>query len=219
MQPEFWHQRWQEGEIAWHLNEINLHLQEHWHGLGATPGGRVLVPLCGKTLDLVWLAAQGHRVLGVELSSIAVEALFHENGLTPTITDEPPFRRYRVDELEVLCGDFFDLDPSHLGEVDAVYDRASLIALPPDLRSRYAERLRALIQARTKVLLITLEYDQAEMDGPPFSVQEPEIQTLFLNHFDIRSLAAVDALPESPGLRKRGLTHLTERVCASRPLD
>jgi thiopurine S-methyltransferase len=217
MQPEFWHQRWQSGETAWHLTEINLHLREHWPRLGLGSGERVLVPLCGKTLDLLWLAGEGHRVLGVELSPIAVEALFRDSGLTPKVVDEPPFRRYRLDEIEVLCGDFFDLDASHLGGVGAVYDRASLIALPPDLRPAYVEHLERLIRPETRGLLITLAYDQAQMAGPPFAVREPEVQALFGLRFDIRRLANVDILAESANFRSRGLTSLREQVYALHP--
>jgi thiopurine S-methyltransferase len=216
MQPEFWHERWQRGETGWHLPEINLHLQEHWPRIGVA--GPVLVPLCGKTLDLLWLAGQGHRVLGVEISTVAVEALFRDNGLTPVVTDEPPFQRYRVDEIEVLCGDFFALDPAEVGEVAAVYDRASLIALPPDLRPRYVEHLTGLLHPKTRVLLITLNYNQAEMAGPPFSVQDAEVRALFETRFDVCRLAEQDVLGESPGLRSRGVTSLLERVYALNPL-
>jgi thiopurine S-methyltransferase len=216
MQPEFWHQRWQRGETGWHLPEINLHLQEHWPRLGAK--GRVLVPLCGKTLDLLWLAGEGHRVLGVEISPIAVEALFRDNGLTPIVTDEPPFQRYRVDEIEVLCGDFFALGSGEVGEVAAVYDRGSLIALPPNLRPRYVEHLTGLLQPTTRVLLITLEYDQAEMAGPPFSVRDAEVRALFGVRFDVCCLAEADVLSESLGLRSRGVTRLREQVYALNPL-
>ena len=217
MNPEFWHQRWERGETGWHLTDINLHLQEHWPRLGVKAGGRVLVPLCGKSLDLLWLAGEGHRVLGVELSPIAVDGLFHDNGLTPDVTVDPPFRRYRLDEIEVLCGDFFDLQTAQVGELDAVYDRASLIALPPQLRPGYVRRLLRLIRADTRGLLITLSYDQAEMPGPPFSVGEDEVRSLFGAHFAIDRLAEVDVLEESPGLRSRGVTHLTERVYALTP--
>jgi thiopurine S-methyltransferase len=216
MQPEFWHARWQRGETGWHLPEINLHLQEHWPRVGAT--GRVLVPLCGKTLDLLWLAGEGHRVLGVEISPIAVGALFRDNGLTPMVTDEPPFQRYRVDEIEVLCGDFFALGPGEVGEVAAVYDRGSLIALPPDVRPGYVEHLTGLLQPTTRLLLITLEYDQAEMAGPPFSVRDAEVRALFGVRFDVCCLAEVDVLGESLGLRSRGVTSLRERVYALNPL-
>jgi len=217
MQPEFWHQRWQRGETGWHLTEINLHLQEHWPRLGVGAGERVLVPLCGKTLDLLWLAGEGHRVLGVELSPIAVEALFRDNGLTPEVVEDPPFRRYRLDEIEVLCGDFFDLGTAQLGEVAAVYDRASLIALPPELRPRYVTHLEGLIRPETRGLLITLDYDQAQMAGPPFAVREAEVRSLFGTRFDIRRLAELDVLAENPNFRSRGVTSLTEQVYALHP--
>jgi thiopurine S-methyltransferase len=217
MQPEFWHQRWQRGETGWHLTEINLHLQEHWPRLGVGPGERVLVPLCGKTLDLLWLAGEGHRVLGVELSPIAVEALFRDNGLTPEVVEDPPFRRYRLDEIEILCGDFFDLDATYLGEIAAVYDRASLIALPPELRPRYVSHLDGLIRPQTRGLLITLTYDQAQMAGPPFAVREAEVQALFGPRFEIQPLADVDVLEESPNFRSRGVTSLREQVYALHP--
>ena len=114
MEPEFWLERWRRGETGWHLDEVNCHLVDLWSRLEMPAGSRVFVPLCGKTLDLLWLASRGHRVLGVELSRLAVEALFAENGLVPRITDEPPFVRFQVDELEVLCGDLFDLMLAHL---------------------------------------------------------------------------------------------------------
>lgn len=217
MTPDFWHDRWQRGETGWHLDEINLHLQAHWPRLGVAPRRGVLVPLCGKSMDLLWLASQGYRVLGVELSPIAVEALFRDQGLIPEVTEEPPFRRYRVDKLEVLCGDFFDLGPAHLGGVEAVYDRASLIALPPETRERYAGHLIGLLAPATPVLLITLDYDQDQMAGPPFAVASAEVMDLFGERFEIEPLASVDVLAENPRFRERGLTHLMEQVFALRP--
>jgi len=217
MNPEFWHQRWERGETGWHRTEINPHLQEHWPRLGLVPGGRVLVPLCGKSLDLLWLAGEGYRVLGVELSPIAVDGLFQDNGLTPQVTDDPPFRRYRLDELEVLCGDVFDLQPAHLGEVAAVYDRAALIALPPQLRPKYVRRLLGLIGPQTRILLITLAYDQAQMAGPPFSVAEAEVRSLYGAAFTIERLAELDVLDESPNARSQGVTRLQEQVYALTP--
>jgi thiopurine S-methyltransferase len=217
MTLDFWHERWQRGEIGWHLDEINLHLQEHWPRLGVDPGGRVLVPLCGKTLDLAWLVGQGQPALGVELSPIAVEALFRDQGLVPEVTDEPPFRRYRSGALEVLCGDFFDLTQTHLGALDAVYDRASLIALPPETRRRYAAHLMGLLSAETRILLITLDYDQAQMTGPPFAVAAPEVRDLFGERFEIEPLGGMDVLGENPRFRERGLERLLEQVYVLSP--
>jgi thiopurine S-methyltransferase len=212
MSPEFWHQRWQRGEIGWHSDEINRHLAEHWPRLGAAVGSRVFVPLCGKSRDLLWLAAQGHRVLGVEISPLAVDGFFADSRLSPLRLDQPPFQRVTADEIELLLGDFFDLAPSHVPGIGAVYDRAALIALPPDMRARYAARLAGLVPSGCPSLLITLDYDQAQMNGPPFAVAESEVQTLFAGGFDIEPLAAVDVLAEQSRFRERGLDRLTEQV-------
>lgn len=217
MNSEFWHARWRLGEIGWHQDEINVHLQEHWPQLGVKPGERVFVPLCGKTLDLLWLAAQGHRVLGVEISRLAVDAFFAENGLIPEVTEEPPFLRYCVDEIEVLCGDFFDLMPAHLAGVSAVFDRASLVAMPPEVRPRYAGHLRAVLRPEGVALLVTLDYEQAQMSGPPFSVRDDEVRGLLGERFRIERLAVLDVLAENERFRQRGLTRLSERVYALRP--
>lgn len=218
MNPEFWHARWRQGEVGWHQDEINVHLQEHWARLGASPGAGVFVPLCGKTLDLLWLAGQGHRVLGVEISALAVDTFFAENDLTPEIAEEPPFLRYRVDELEILCGDFFALSPAHLGGVTTVFDRASFVAMPPEMRPGYAEHLQGILRPESKVLLVTLDYDQAEMSGPPFSVPDDEVIDLLGDRFRIDRLSELDVLAENERFRQRGLTRLSERVYSLRPL-
>jgi thiopurine S-methyltransferase len=217
MQPEFWHGRWERGETGWHQEEINLHLREHWPRLRLAPEGRVFVPLCGKSLDLLWLAGEGHRVLGVELSPLAVDAFFAGNALTPAVSDDPPFRRYRLDELEILCGDFFDVTQDHLSGISAVYDRASLIALPPDMRPRYARHLAGVVGPDTRVLLITLDYDQSEMAGPPFSVDEAEVCALFGEGFEVQAVGRLDLWAEHPRYRERGMTRLWERVYTLRP--
>jgi thiopurine S-methyltransferase len=212
MNPEFWQQRWQRGELGWHEDDFNRHLSEHWPGLDVAPAARVFVPLCGKSLDMLWLAGRGHRVLGVEISEMAAEAFCEEGGLSPRVIDEPPFRRYTMDEIEILVGDFFDLTPAHLAGVCAVYDRASLIALPPAMRPRYAEHLASLLAAEVQSLLITLDYDPTRMSGPPFAVAADEVQTLFAPGFAIERLASFDVLAESPRWRQRGLDWLNEHV-------
>lgn len=217
MEAEFWLERWRHREIGWHLNEINSHLQDHWPKLDRPKGSPVFVPLCGKTLDLLWLVSQGYPVVGIEISQIAVEELFAEHRLTPAISREGAFLRYRVDELSVLCGDFFDLEPEDLAGVAAVFDRASLIALPPSMRPAYAARMRRLFPEGVDTLLITLSYDQAEMTGPPFSVQQAEVEQLYGETYRIERLASFDALPESPHFQRRGLTALREEVYRLKP--
>ena len=217
MELEFWKDRWSRGETGWHATHINAHLQEYWPRLGIEPGALVFVPLCGKSQDMLWLAGQGYRVRGVEISDLAVEAFFDENRVTPEVTTEANFARYRVDEIEILCGDFFDLAPAHLNGVSAIYDRASLIALPPEMRRDYATHLQALADPETRILLMTLDYDQALMSGPPFSVHEPEVREILGDRFDIRQLATLDVLNENARFRERGLTALDERVYELHP--
>ena len=212
MNPEFWHQRWQRGEIGWHAEDFNRHLAEHWPRLGVPASQRVFVPLCGKSLDMLWLAGRGHRVLGVELSELAARAFCEDNGLTPEIVDEPPFRRYRIDEVELLVGDFFALTPAHLDGVTACFDRASLIALPPELRPRYARHLAGLLPGGALSLLVSLDYDKSRMSGPPFAVTREEVLELFAPAFEIEPLATFDALVESPKFRERGLERMIEHV-------
>lgn len=211
MDPSFWHARWQANEIGFHQQEINPHLQRFWPQLGVT-GGTVFVPLCGKSRDMLWLASQGHRVLGVEISPIAAAAFFGENGLDVEPMQEARFVRRQIAELTLLEGDLFDLAPAHLDGVTAVYDRASLIALPPPMRKRYAAHMAALLPGGTPVLLVTLDYPQPEMDGPPFAVSAAEVAALFGARFDIDSLGGQDILAENPRFQARGLTRLEERV-------
>lgn len=212
MDPQFWHERWASGRIGWHRDQINPHLEAHWPRLNLPASARVFVPLCGKSRDLLWLAGEGHRVVGVELSPIAVEAFFDEAGLDPRIQAERGFTRYRAGEVEILCGDFFALDRRTLGPVEAVYDRASLIALPPTMRRDYAAHMTGLLDPGAVALLITLDYPQGQMQGPPFAVGEDELRALYGEAFEIAQLAAPDVLGENPQLRERGLERLREAV-------
>lgn len=211
MDPQFWLERWDNNQIGFHQTEINTHLQRYWPQLALPAGGHVFVPLAGKTLDMLWLAGQGHRVTGIEVSERAVRDFFEENGLTPEIREEDEFRIWQADEVQLIQGDYFDLVPADLGPVDAVFDRASLIALPPAMRPDYARQLRHLTPA-CPVLLVTLDYDQQEMDGPPFAVGADEIERLYGGSHRITPLDGLDVLAEHPRFRARGLTRLEERV-------
>lgn len=212
MEPGFWHQRWARAEIGFHKHEINMHLQQFWDRLGLCPGQRAFVPLCGKSLDLLWLADEGHPVTGVELSSIAVEAFFTENDLQPKRWSEGPFEVWEVDEIRILLGDFFALESSHVADCAGVYDRASLIALPPAMRERYARHLDAILPPGMQVLLVTMEYDQTMRPGPPFAVSEAEVRALYEPAHEVELLYVRDALSDESRWRNFGLTWLQEKV-------
>ncbi len=212
MKLEFWHQRWQQNQIGFHQSEINTHLQQFWGHLALPPESRVFVPLCGKSRDLLWLRAQGHPVLGVEVSPIAVTAFFEENRLQPVVDRQGPFQRFESDGLTILCGDFFQMEATDLGPIGGVYDRASLVALPPAMRLDYVRHLDRILPPHIRILLVTMAYPQDEMQGPPFSVQEDEVESLFERRFDSRLLAELDILEENPRFRRKGLSALREAV-------
>jgi len=212
MEHSFWHERWERAEIGFHQQDVNVHLQQFWSRLGLPSGQRVFAPLCGKSRDLLWLAGEGHPVTGVEISPIAVEAFFQENGLQPRRRQEGAFEIWEQDELRILLGDFFALESHHLTDIAGVYDRASLIALPPALRERYVGHLDAILPPEIRTLLVTLEYDQEQLTGPPFAVAEAEVRVLYQSTHDIELLDTRDALSEESRWRDRGLTWLLERV-------
>lgn len=212
MKADFWHARWEAGEIGWHRDEVNPHLEAQWPGLGAPAGAPVFVPLCGKSVDLCWLRGAGHTVVGVEVSPLAVADFYREQGLAPQVEERDGLERWEADGVVIWCGDFFDLTPDHLREVGAVYDRASLIALPPVMRERYAAHMKDLLPAAARILLLTLDYPQSQMDGPPFSVSEEEVVRLYGDAYAISNLYEEDALADHPGLRERGVSRLVERV-------
>ena len=199
MQPEFWHQRWSENQIGFHQSAPTPLLLKHWPALGIAPGAQVFVPLAGKSLDMAWLASQGHRVLGVELSQLAVEQFFEEHGLQPDIHETKYGRHYVANGIELICGDAFALDVDALRDCAAVFDRAALIALPPALRLRYAHELYARLPGGCRGLLVTLEYPQHEREGPPFSVPEDEVHALFGTDWTIDLLERRPIPADHPG--------------------
>lgn len=196
MQPEFWHQRWHDQAIGFHEPVPHALLVRHWRALALPAGARVFVPMCGKTLDIDRLLGHGHRVVGSELSPIAAEALFARLGLQPAITSSGSLQCWRAGAMELWVGDHFALAREQLGAVDAVYDRAALIAMPSELRGPYARQMDVLA-AGAPQLLITLDYDQSRLKGPPFSVPEEELRSLYPQ----RSLQRLESAPLEGGLK------------------
>ncbi len=159
---------------------------------------------------MLWLRAQGHEVLGVELSPIAVNDFFVENNLKPTVSEQGKFKCWEADGLCIYQGDFFDLSEGDLARCVATYDRASLIALPRDMREQYVDHLKSIAHTINHTLLVTLEYDQNEMQGPPFSVDKNKVTQLLENNYAIELLIEEDILPQNEHFIQRGLTRLME---------
>lgn len=191
MDASFWHAKWERNEIGFHIAEANPLLVAHFAALGLEPGSRLFLPLCGKTRDIHWLLAHGHRVAGAELSPLAVEQLFAELGVAPTVSRVGALDHYAAERLDIYLGDIFALDAETLGPVDAVYDRAALVALPEAMRPRYAAHLTAITREAPQ-LLICFEYEQSLHAGPPFSVDADEVHRHYAARFAPSRLARVD---------------------------
>jgi len=212
MEKEFWLERWERAEIGFHQDVTNPWLARHWPRLTPAPGSQVFVPLCGKTLDMVWLRQQGHPVLGVEVSPVAVRDFFDEQGLCPASTQNGHFQQCEADGIRILCGDFFQLTSEDLAGVDTVFDRASLVALPPEMQQRYAEHMLAILPQGARTLLVTFEYDQSLMTGPPFTVTPDRVHELYSGGAKVELLERIDVLEDNERFKSRGLTSLHENI-------
>ncbi|MEN8180424.1 MAG: thiopurine S-methyltransferase [Pseudomonadota bacterium] len=207
-----WLQRWEEQNIGWHHEEFNPHLLNHWSALSVPGGSLVLAPLCGKSRDMVWLAERGYRLRGIELSPLAIETFFMEQGLQPERETVHGFERWSAGPYEIFCGDIFDLEQLDNSQVDAVYDRASLVALNPVQRRHYVQLLKRLLPERCPVLLVAMDYSQHEMTGPPYSVDETEVRGLFRSDYEVTMLDSLDLLNESERYREQGLSRIFEQI-------
>ncbi|WP_201549897.1 thiopurine S-methyltransferase [Psychrobacter fjordensis] len=201
MNPEFWQTRWQEKRIGFNQSVVNPLLVKYLSHLNVPAGGCIFVPLCGKSIDMVWLAAQGHDVVGVELVETAVQAFFAEQNIVPTLHEHktsPTLKYYRGQlsgqTITLWVANIFALTPKDIGTINAVYDKAALIALPADMRVKYSEQVLQLSDTAGKgyapQLLITLNYDQSKRNGPPFSIDDEQIQQYYGQHYQISELAS-----------------------------
>ncbi len=227
LEKRFWADRWHEGRIGFHLDFTHPRLDDVWPLLGPPEAGQaVLVPLCGKSLDLLWFHRQGYRVIGVELVEEGARQFFADNGLAAEVVvgaSMPCWRGLGVAAgIDIYQGDFFDLRSGDLafvapGPIARVYDRAALIALPQELRTRYAARLK-MLAPEAEQMIITLRYRQQEMDGPPFSVDRAELKRLYGAHWqiDVRDDKTRDVLAHNEHFREKGLTELWEEVTLAR---
>ncbi len=208
---EFWAERWREDRIGFHKDVVNPNLVRHADQF-LNPGDRVFVPLCGKSLDLIWLEREGYQVIGIEVVEKAVIDFHLEQAREYRVVKRPDHERYESGSITTIRGDALAVDRDAVGDFDAVYDRASFIALPPKLRVEFAQRLTSWIEPGQRMLLVAIDYPQPELEGPPFSVPEDELRRHFEPHFDLTLVDRRDVLDSESRWRERGLTRLEEWV-------
>ena len=207
-----WVTRWREGRIQFHVDKVNPILDRYVDRLLPEGSGRVLVPLCGKSLDLGWLVEQGHEVVGVELVEKAVEDLFNGIGGSPTISPQGEFQSWQSNGLEVLVGDLLELDANVSGKFDAIWDRAAFVALRPSDRDRYAPHLQEFLRPNGRILLSTIAYDGSKMEGPPFSVSANEVHRRFGNSLSVEKLEESINNDPNPCFTENGIGRVLEEV-------
>lgn len=198
MNKDYWHNRWEENNLGFNQSQPNPGMVRYFERLDLEPGGRVFVPLCGKSIDMLWLLQQGYQVIACELDPIACEAFFQENQLEYTTKQLENFTVFSGNNITLFQGDFFQLNKKLLGAIDAIYDRAALVALPESMRIDYSKNIIELSETNTQMLLITMGYDQHTMAGPPFSVIPEEVKKLYQKNFEIEILSdkKLDEVPE-----------------------
>jgi len=206
MDANYWHKRWAENRIGWHLEKHNPLLVQHFPKLNIDNGAHVFVPLCGKSKDIEWLLNEGYKVTAAELDESAVQQLFEELNLQPSITQANELKCYAAPNISVFVGDIFRLTAAQIGSIDVCYDRAAMVALPPNTRVDYAKHLTQLTNNAPQ-LLITFTYDQTQIEGPPHSVPAEEIEKHYQQTYEIQSLSS---LPLKGGLK--GLEDVRENV-------
>ncbi|MCL1067442.1 thiopurine S-methyltransferase [Shewanella olleyana] len=210
MEASFWHSKWQQQQIGFHQPQVNEFLVKYWPQLAVDSAVEVFVPLCGKSLDMCYLAEQGHNVVGCELNQIAVEDFFKENNLPVTQQADGEHQIYTTEQISLIQGDIFTVSESATQNVGAFYDRAALIAWPDDMRQRYAKKLAALIPAGVRGLLVTLDYAQEMLNGPPFAVSPEWITEHLAPYFEVELLECADVLAENQRFVKKNVPWLNE---------
>ena len=221
MHSSYWHQRWQEQRIGFHLDTINPYLSKYWPKLRVPKNSRVFVPLCGKSLDLCYFPQQGLKVLGNELSTLAVQDFYTEQQLNASktiISDEnsasgqTPMTLWQSEDIDIICGDFFALKKEQLSDIKAVYDRAALVALGSERRKNYVQKMLEILPEKISMLLLTLDYNEEEKQGPPFSVTQDEVFSLYEPYFSIELLEVSPIEPRQRSPRSQNMSYFNERV-------
>lgn len=204
---EYWHNRWDKEQTGWHRAIYNDLLLKHWPSINAPSGGQVIVPLCGKSLDMLWLAEQGYNVVGLEMVEQAVQAFFEENKLETVSNEIGKHIKYSSPQFTIFQGDLFDLEAGVV-QADAWYDRAAMVALPNSLRENYVKQICQQTKPGASGLLITFAYPQEQMDGPPFALHDEDVLRFFADGFEVECLEKIDLEDE----KDRGLSNVTSTV-------
>lgn len=214
-----WHRHWTRPNPGFHEGQVNRYLSRYLSLFNLPAGATIFMPLCGKAVDILWLSQQGFRVIGVELSALAIESFFAESGLDFDKSATAPLTRYDAPNITLYQGDYLDLQAQHLADCQLVYDRAAIVAIESFNRAAYRDKMLKIIPPATAMLLVTLDYDQQQMSGPPFSVPVAEIRQLYQATYEIELLESNEQIEESSRWKANGLESLIESALQLTPKE
>ncbi len=193
MEQQYWMHCWDENQIGFHQNSFNRLLEKYWTSLSIPQGGSVFVPLCGKSRDMVYLTQSGYKVIGAELSELAIQSFLSENGIIADRTSAPEYVAYQSQDYALYVGDVFDIFDRCTAGISAVYDRASLVALPEPMRSRFVVCQRRFFPPGCVIFLISLEYESDTVNPPPFAIEHSEIEHHYASWCEVQHLETIAA--------------------------
>lgn len=220
MEISYWISRWEKDKTGWNQKQVNPKLRKYWKHLNTPANPAVLVPLCGKSIDLKWLSQQAQKVIGIEVSEKAVHDFLEQHANDYITQHRGEFTVYKSGTFEIWQGNYFHMKPSYLGPIDAVYDRAALVSMPPAKRVAYTKKLLELTENRAEMLLISFDYPQQEMTGPPFSVPDEEIQQHYGPHYEIEIINKENIIKSVQNFNRRGLkSYFFEKVYRLKPYE
>lgn len=201
MSNKIWKSMWKHNQFQFHQPIINPLLQQYLPQLQLSANDDILVPLCGKSLDMDLLIDSGYHVIGIELSKIAIQAYFDARNIKPQHEKKGQFIRWWHNDIEIWCGDIFNLTDNDISHVKTLYDCASLTALPSESRPHYVQHFYEKLSKQSQILLITTESaDEHQLESA--SMIDSEVQSLYENYYQIELLHGQSSLkqdPEHPG--------------------
>lgn len=214
MEHKFWHKKWEKNEIGFHLDSYNPILTKHWIDFKSNFSklGSVLIPLCGKSKDILFFSDMGLKVTGVELSEDAIIAFFKENNLAYNVSIVNNSKLYSCLEkdIQIFNCDILTLSHKDLGKVEMIYDRASIVALPQKIRTDYVKWIHEIKNNETKVFMNVFEFDAP--NGPPFSITLSDIKNYFSDSFTVTLIESIDIEAHKIQIHKNDISWLKSQI-------
>jgi thiopurine S-methyltransferase len=206
---QYWLDRWDCNDIDGFCQESpNESLVKHFSKFKLNANSTCMIPMCGNSIDIMFFVANKVNVVGIELSEKAAILFFKSHQLQYSVIQGDKYKCYQGDNVSIYVADVFDL-PSLIKDMplfDIWYDRGAYIALPDNLRYKYAKMMVEVCSDNIQILLLAMTHDR-ETQTPPFSISQDEINANFMPHIKFKLIDSQLRKP-IPNYRKaEGMTY------------